>query len=399
MVTPLDYRDAVLPTDAAEATLVGRVFDPEIGPCVVAVRGAEVVDLTDTCPTMSDLLDAEDRLGLAGAAQGTRSWPLAEVLDATLSRDRSRPRLLAPFDLQVIKAAGVTFARSMLERVIEENAKGDPTRANDIRQHLGEVIGGAVAQVVPGSAEAQRVKEVLTAEGLWSQYLEVGIGPDPEIFTKAPVLSAVGTGADVGVLSRSSWNNPEPEVVLAVTSSGQAVGATLGNDVNLRDFEGRSALLLTEAKDNNASCALGPFIRLFDERFTADDVRALDVTLSIEGLEGYQLRAVSSMSEISRDPLDLVNHAYGPHHQYPDGFALFTGTMFAPTDDRGGAGQGFTHQAGDVVSISTPRLGTLVNTVTAAEQADPWSFGIRELMLNLSGRGVLTASGASVSAP
>ncbi|HYP44977.1 MAG TPA: fumarylacetoacetate hydrolase family protein [Propionibacteriaceae bacterium] len=399
MVTPLDYRDAVLPTDAAEATLVGRVFDPEIGPCVVAVRGAEVVDLTDTCPTMSDLLDAEDRLGLAGAAQGTRSWPLAEVLDATLSRDRSRPRLLAPFDLQVIKAAGVTFARSMLERVIEENAKGDPTRANDIRQHLGEVIGGAVAQVLPGSAEAQRVKEVLTAEGLWSQYLEVGIGPDPEIFTKAPVLSAVGTGADVGVLSRSSWNNPEPEVVLAVTSSGQAVGATLGNDVNLRDFEGRSALLLTEAKDNNASCALGPFIRLFDERFTADDVRALDVTLSIEGLEGYQLRAVSSMSEISRDPVDLVNHAYGPHHQYPDGFALFTGTMFAPTDDRGAAGQGFTHQAGDVVSISTPRLGTLVNTVTAAEQADPWSFGIRELMLNLAGRGVLAASGASVSVP
>ena len=389
MTTPLDYRDTVMPADAAGATLVGRVHDPGVGPCVVAVRGDEVVDLTGTVLTMSDLLDRDDAVAIARSGPAGRTWSVSDLLDSTLARDYTQPHLLAPFDLQVIKAAGVTFVRSMLERVIEENAKGDPARANQIRAHLGEVIGGAIARVTPGSAEAARVKEVLTAEDLWSQYLEVGIGPDPEIFTKAPVLAAVGAGADIGVLSRSVWNNPEPEVVLAVTSAGAAVGATLGNDVNLRDFEGRSALLLAEAKDNNASCAIGPFIRLFDESFTIDDVRSLDVTLRIEGPEGYVLEAVSSMSEISRDPLELVSHAHGRHHQYPDGFALFTGTMFAPTDDRDAPGQGFTHKKGDVVMISTPKLGALVNTVQAAEDAAPWTFGIRELIRNLASRGLL----------
>lgn len=389
MATPLAHRDAVIPIDVSSATLVGRVLDPDVGPCVVTVRGDAVVDITASAPTMSDLLDRTDAVDLARSAPAERSWPLSELLTSSLTADRSRPHLLAPFDLQVIKAAGVTFARSMLERVIEENAKGDPARANEIRDHLGEVIGGAIAQVTPGSPEAARVKAVLTAEGLWSQYLEVGIGPDPEIFTKAPVLSAVGIGADIGVLARSIWNNPEPEVVLAVTSSGQAVGATLGNDVNLRDFEGRSALLLTEAKDNNASCALGPFIRLFDDSFTVDDVRGLDVTMRIEGPEGYVLEAVSSMSEMSRDLLELVSHAHGRHHQYPDGFALFTGTMFAPTDDRDAPGQGFTHKVGDVVTISTPKLGALVNTVSTSDQAPEWTVGIRELVRNLAGRGVL----------
>jgi len=389
MVTPLDYRDTVMPADAAGATLVGRVHDPAEGPCVVAVRGDEVADLTATVLTMSDLLDRDDAVAIARSGAAGRTWSVSDVLDSTLARDYSQPHLLAPFDLQVVKAAGVTFARSMLERVIEENAKGDPARANQIRQHLGEVIGGAIARVTPGSVEADRVKEVLTAEGLWSQYLEVGIGPDPEIFTKAPVLAAVGAGADIGVLSRSVWNNPEPEVVLAVTSAGAVVGATLGNDVNLRDFEGRSALLLAEAKDNNASCAVGPFIRLFDESFTLDDVRSLDVTMRIEGLEGYVLEAVSSMSEMSRDVLELVSHAHGRQHQYPDGFALFTGTMFAPTDDRDAPGQGFTHKKGDVVMISTPKLGALVNTVQVAEEAAPWTFGIGELIRNLASRGLL----------
>jgi fumarylacetoacetate (FAA) hydrolase family protein len=391
MASPLNHRHSLLPVDAEGATLVGRVHDPTTGPCVVAVRGREVADLTATVATMSDLLDA-DALEIARSAPAARSWALSDLAESTLGKDRSRPGLLAPFDLQVIKAAGVTFARSMLERVIEENAKGDPARASEIRRHLAEVIGGAIADVEPGSAEAARVKEVLTAEGLWSQYLEVGIGPDPEIFTKAPVLSPVGTGADIGVLSRSVWNNPEPEVVLAVNSKGIAVGATLGNDVNLRDFEGRSALLLTEAKDNNASCAIGPLIRLFDDSFGIDQVRNLDVTMRIEGPEGYVLEAVSSMSEITRDPVDLVSHACGRHHQYPDGFALFTGTMFAPTDDRDGLNQGFTHKRGDIVQISTPQLGALVNTVTASEEAPAWEFGIRDLMRNLASRGLLESA-------
>lgn len=377
----------VLPTDHASALLVGRLFDPASGPHVVRVSGDQLVDLTDRWPTMADLLDSATPAALDSIEPG-RTWPLDDVV-ATAPGATGAAWLLAPFDLQVIKAAGVTFARSMLERVIEEKAKGDPSRAQEIRAHLGDLIGGAITNLEAGSTEAEGVKAALQAEGLWSQYLEVGIGPDPEIFTKAPVLAAVGTGDEIGVLARSTWNNPEPEVVLAVNSRGEAVGATLGNDVNLRDFEGRSALLLTEAKDNNASCALGPFIRLFDGEFGIGQVRTMDVTMSINGPEGYALQAISSMSEMSRDPLDLVRHAHGDHHQYPDGFVLFTGTMFAPTDDRDEPGQGFTHHTGDVVRISTPQLGTLTNTVTDAEGARPWTFGIRDLMHNLAQRGLL----------
>ena len=383
-----------LPQDVDEAVLVGRLLDPGLGPCLVAVRGGELVDLTASGPTMSDLLDRPDRVEVVRSAEGGRTWALDEVLSATAARDDARARLLAPFDLQVLKAAGVTFARSMLERVIEEGAKGDPARAAEVRARVLEVVGGAVAAVRPGTPESARLKEVLTAEGLWSQYLEVGIGPDPEIFTKAPVLSAVGTGAQVGVLARSTWNNPEPEVVLAVSSAGEPVGATLGNDVNLRDFEGRSALLLAEAKDNNASCATGPFVRLFDDAaggtFSLDVVRGLDVTMRVEGADdGYVLEAVSSMGEMSRDLLELVRHACGRHHQYPDGFALFTGTMFAPVDDRDAPGKGFTHHPGDVVTISTPALGALVNTVTTSEEAPPWTLGVRGLVRSLAARGLL----------
>lgn len=388
----------MLPHDYANATLIGRVFDPdEAGPSVVVVRGDELVDISHVEPTVSMLLERDDLLESIRSAEPRKTWKLQDVLDATLGQDSERPHLLAPLDLQVIKAAGVTFVQSMVERVIEERAAGDPQLAEGIRAQLDEVIGGAVGSVRPGTPEAAAVKEVLLKENLWSQYLEVGIGPDPEIFTKAPVLSAVGFGASIGVLERSTWNNPEPELVLAVTSTGKPVGATLGNDVNLRDFEGRSALLLTEAKDNNASCAIGPFIRLFNESFTLQSARESELRLRVTGEDDFVMDGSSSMRAISRDLLDLVNHALGAHHQYPDGFVLFTGTLFAPTKDRDEAGAGFTHHHGDRVSISTPELGTLLNDVTTAEAAPEWTFGITALMRNLVWRGLLGArEGASV---
>lgn len=393
------HADSVPPRDADRATLLGRVFDPEChGPCVVAVRGDEVVDLTEVEPTVSGLLDRPDAVEVVRGHSGGRVWRLSDLLRATLAGDRAEPRFLAPVDLQVLKAAGVTFVRSMLERVIEERADGDLRRAEAVRSKLADLVAGRISQVRPGTPEAERVKEVLVQEGLWSQYLEVGIGPDPEIFTKAPVLSAVGTGAEIGVLARSTWNNPEPELVLAVTSRGEPVAATLGNDVNLRDFEGRSALLLTEAKDNNASCAIGPFLRLFDDGFTLDDARDLEVSLQITGNDGFQLEGVNPVAEISRDLQDLVGHACGRHHQYPDGFVLFTGTMFAPTEDRDEPGQGFTHKPGDVVRISSPALGSLVNVVTTAEDAPDWEFGIRALMDNLATRGLLGRRGSGATA-
>ena len=384
----------LLPEDREQALLVGRVFDPLVGgPCIVCVDGDDLVDMTFIEPTMSRLLARPDLVDVVRAARtGDRRWSIDEVLPAMSGSSAGALRLLAPIDLQVVKAAGVTFVGSMLERVVEERAKGNPEDANRIRGQLVEIIGGSIASVKPGSPEAAEVKAMLIRDGLWSQYLEVGIGPDPEVFTKAPVLSAVGCGENIGVLKRSVWNNPEPELVVAVRADGTAVGATLGNDVNLRDIEGRSALLLGEAKDNNASCAIGPFIRLFDESFGMNEIRSMDITLRVEGLDGFVMDGSSSLSNISRDPEELVAHVIGKNHQYPDGFVLFTGTLFAPTQDRHQPGGGFTHDLGDVVRISTPLLGQLANTVTHCETAEPWTFGIWSLISNLHARDLLPAN-------
>lgn len=381
-----------MPDDWQRATLVGRVWLPGEpgGPAVVILRDGQVIDVTAQFPTLSLLLDSDAPLQAAREARGSQVCSLEALLaNSGEQRDPARPSLLPPADLQVIKAAGVTFAASMIERVIEEKAGGDAQRALQIRQLVQGVIGDNLRDLRPGSAEAMRLKQVLIEQQMWSQYLEVGIGPDAEIFTKAPILAAVGSGSFIGIHPHSSWNNPEPEVVLAVDSKGGIQGATLGNDVNLRDFEGRSALLLSKAKDNNASCALGPFIRLFDEHFGLDDVRRCDVALRVEGEDGYVLDGSSSMSQISRDPADLAQQTLNLNHQYPDGFVLFLGTLFAPTDDRDQPGQGFTHKVGDLVSISSPLLGYLHNRVATSDQAPPWRFGVSALMKNLARRGVL----------
>jgi len=373
-----------LPSDWRQAILVGRILTSE-GPTPVVVADGRVRDVSAHAPTVSQLLNAWNGDIPPGRDLGT----LESLGFARQFVESKQPRLLSPFDLQCIKASGVTFAVSAIERVIEERCRGDASKADSLRASLRDRIGADIRSVKPGSEKAQKLKQVLISDGLWSQYLEVAIGPDAEIFTKSPTLSSVGWGDWIGVRSDSAWNNPEPEIVLAVDSAGRILGATLGNDVNLRDIEGRSALLLGKAKDNNASCAIGPFIRMFDGGFSLDDVRSAVVRLEITGEEGFKLEGQSSMNQISRDPTELVGQTICKHHAYPDGFALFLGTMFAPIVDRGTAGQGFTHRPGDVVRVSTERLGVLENKVTTCDQAPVWSFGIADLMRNLARRGLL----------
>ena len=371
-----------------EGMFVGRVWRPGIGPALVVHRDGRLVDVTaPAAPTMRDLLEMDDPAGWIAAQAGEDIGALADFTVTAGGEDAAR--LLSPADLQAIKASGVTFAASMVERVIEEQAAGDPDLAAGIRDRIGAATGANLRGIVPGSDRAAEVARILKAEGLWSQYLEVGIGPDAEIFTKCQPMASVGWGAEVGLHPISRWNNPEPEIVLAVDSRGRIKGATLGNDVNLRDVEGRSALLLGKAKDNNASAAIGPFIRLFDAGYGLDDVRRAELTLRVEGADGFVLDGRSSMDQISRDPADLVAQAVGPHHQYPDGFMLYLGTLFAPTQDRDAPGQGFTHHTGDVVTISEPALGALTNTVRLSTECPPWRFGAAALMRNLAGRGLL----------
>ncbi|MGN6753406.1 MAG: fumarylacetoacetate hydrolase family protein [Intrasporangium sp.] len=379
---------ATLPADG-DGTLIGRVWDPAVGgPSPVIVLEGQVHDLSAAYPTVRDLCEEASPATAARAAAGARLASLSQVLENTRAGKVSGPRMLAPVDLQSVKAAGVTFAVSMLERVIEERVKGDLQAAASLREQIVDEIGADIGSVTPGSEDAHKLKAFLIDRGLWSQYLEVGIGVDAEIFTKAPTLAAVGTLCPVGVPPDSTWNNPEPEVALVISSRGAIVGATLGNDVNLRDVEGRSALLLPQAKDNNASCALGPFLRLFDDTFGLEDVRSLTVDLEISGTDGFRLHDSSPMSQISRRPEDLVAQLFRSH-QYPDGALLMLGTLFAPVVDRDTEGLGFTHHQGDVVRISSPQLGALVNEVRHCHDCDPWSFGLRDLMANLAGRQLL----------
>ena len=384
--------ESVLPEDAGAATLVGRVWRPDKdGPSVVVLRNGDLVDITGSEPTMTDLINAYAPAATAHDADGEILGSTASIIANSTAdaRDPALPWLLAPVDLSALKAAGVTFVDSMLERVIEERAEGDPQEADAIRKVIKGAIGEDLAAIVPGSREAAQLKEALIERELWSQYLEVGIGPDAEIFTKAQPMSAVGTGAEIGLHPKSTWNNPEPEIVLVLNASGAIVGASLGNDVNLRDFEGRSALLLSKAKDNNASCAIGPFVRLLDDGYGLDDIRQAEISLTVAGDDGFLLEGVSEVSRISRDITDLAEQTLNATHQYPDGAALFTGTAFAPTKDRDTPGEGFTHKPGDLVTIASAELGSLVNRVTTSDKAAPWQFGTAALMRNLAGRGVL----------
>jgi fumarylacetoacetate (FAA) hydrolase family protein len=385
------FLKATLPADAQQATLLGRVWIEGQGAVLVRADHDAVYDLSGLAPTCSALLELPDAAAAVRSHRAPRIASVADVIanSSADARVDETPWLLAPCDLQAVKASGVTFVASMLERVIEEQARGNPALAESVRNEVVAVIGDDLSKVRPGSPEAAQLKQVLLAKNLWSQYLEVGIGPDAEIFTKSQPMSAVGTGAEIGIHPNSAWNNPEPEIVLVVNSRGETVGATLGNDVNLRDFEGRSALLLGKAKDNNASCAIGPFIRLFDAHWSIAQVRQADLAMKVLGPEGFEMDGASSLKLISRDPLDLVQHAIGPTHQYPDGLVLFLGTMFAPTKDRFAPGQGFTHAVGDLVAISTAGLGTLVNRVNTSDRIEPWRYGVGALMRDLARRRLL----------
>lgn len=378
----------VLPRDADSATLIARVATAN-GPSLCRIEGGTVIDVTDSFPTLAHLLRHEAPAAALKEAHGVTLCDLATLIENSQAakRDPSQPSLLAPVDLQAVKAAGVTFARSLVERTVEEAARGDPSQAGYVREELAAAIGVDLGSIVPGSTEAADLKTALQAKDLWSQYLEVGLGPDIEIFTKTQPLASVGHGEWIGLHPRSSWSNPEPEVVLVIAPDGRIVGATLGNDVNLRDFEGRSALLLGKAKDNNGSSAVGPIIRLFDDGFGLDALKTAEVRVKVTGADGFVLDDASDMSQISRTPEEMARQLFETHH-YPDGVVLFTGTLFAPVQDRDTPGIGFTHKLGDVVEIASPRLGLLANRVGLSTEIPAWKTGALDLFRSLARRGI-----------
>ena len=383
-----------LPEDGLTGTLVGRAWTPSrftgsvAGPSPVWITERGVMDISRLAPTMAEVLNTEKWKSLQASPDFPNLGGINSVLQNTMAenRDPQQAHFLAPVDLHAIKACGVTFVTSLLERVIEERSGGKAELAVAMRAEFIAALGMDISSIRPDSVEADQLKDYMQSQGIWSQYMEVGIGPYAEVFTKSQCLSAVGLGDFVGVNRISEWSNPEPEVVLVVTPGAKIVGATLGNDVNLRDIEGRSALLLGKAKDNNASCSIGPFIRLFDDTFNIDDLRGEEVNLNIRGPDGFELEDRSNMSAISRDFTELVKQVCNPSHQYPDGLVLFTGSLFAPVIDRDAPGMGFTHHQGDVVRISSKKLGCLENSVTYSDQAPPWTFGLSALMNNLKDR-------------
>jgi len=496
-----------LPKDWKEGTFVGRVWRADVnGPSVVKLDNeGYLVDITTSFPTVSALCEQENPAEAVKAVTGERIGKLSDILATTARHTKKddKPYLLSPIDLHAVKAAGVTFAESLVERVVEKMAGGDRDKALGIRigvlsdiatilkkdgalQTLavlrqrydalqgqadnGEALrtlGVEVAQLrsesinfketPPGSKPALQIRDLLIMKfaafkideavhkyanddpaaaelvraqltrrfkqvtdavnsgkeegfsdatlkeirdflsglgtGAGKSYIEVGLGPKAEIFTKAQPMSSVGHGADAGYLEESKWNNPEPEVVLVTNSRKEIVGAALGNDVNHRDIEGMSELLLGECKDQNASCAVGPFIRLIDKTsFKQEDIDTMKVEVHVKGTDGFELYSDSSMEKISRKPEELVNQMF-KQHQYPDGAVLFCGTMFSPVKDRDEPTKGFTHKVGDHVTIRSDKLGSLTNRMDYTQNVEPWIYGVGKLMQNLAERGVFAVKG------
>jgi len=383
-----------LPDECREGTWLGRAWLPAsfapsniAGPHVITVRDGQVIELSDCFDSIADITRHPTPTAAVQNATGVSICSLNTLLENSLFyklpadiRKSQQPSLLAPNDIQAIKACGVTFVASLIERVIEEKALGNPSKAEEIRAVVHAAIGDNLKDIEPGSPQTEILKAKLIAQGIWSAYLEVGIGPDVEVFTKSQPMSAIPCGSQLGVLETSQWNNPEPEVAFLVSPQGSFLGAALANDVNLRDYEGRSSLLLGKAKDQNGSCPIGPMFRLFDDSYSLDDAANTEVNLSIVGEDGFCSTGENRMSEISRSVDSIIKQVCNGSHQYPDGIAIMLGTMFAPTEDRGEEGMGFTHKVGDRVEISSPKLGKLVNWVNYCHEIPEWSYGIADFV-------------------
>jgi len=379
----------VLPSDGYAGTLVGRALFPGVfpGPCVVAIREDGVHNISGTVPTMAQLLNAPNPLATLQRALRNCVYlgPLESLLENSTpsTHDPLKPYLLTPIDLQAVKAVGLTFVNGLLQRFADDNG-GAATVAK-----MEKAAGVALGKILPGSEEAARLRTALMEDGLWNDTLEVGFGPDVELFTKAQPLSAVGTGAEIAVLPTSKQTFAEPEVVLMLNADGKICGATLGCDMTARDVEARSLLLLGRAKDQNATCAVGPFIRLFDQTFSLPNVQGMNLTYAFEGADDAVFTDTGSMDQIGRGLITLARQVVNEHHGYPDGVALFTGCMFKAPSSRGASDTPFTHQVGDVVIIKASPLGTLINRVNTTDKVRPWSFGMSDLMANLANRQLL----------
>jgi len=404
-VTP----EFILPPKWEKGTFFGRAMVPGVGASVVALNShGNLIDITPFVVASSVLCNNPRMLEVLREARehGENIGGIGEVLANTNRSDNQVPYFLAPIDFQAAVGAGVTYINSWLERVVSAHPK-----LPDLRAQLIAIIGGDNLVVKPGSDTAQKVMEFLESMGIDDDYTKPAFGTHAEIFDKAMSCDAVGPGHISMRTDAPKRGAPptavgsESELILIVNKNAKIVGYTVGNDFSAGGFENASHLYLPKAKHYDGSAGMSPLVRVPDESFTAENATSLNITLFVEGRDGFVLRAARkegqvgllspgrsySTGEISRPHTELADQALAVNrHEF--GRAVYCGAGYIPTMNREDPERPtkfneFTHRPGDTVSIiASDWLAGCVHVVTPVTEFNNFGPNTGEVIVSLLNR-------------